>query len=230
MLGIVFRKETVSAGTVKPFFRTYSGNYSPVDIVCLIQCGMILIGCFLTHAADNDFVIFLIVFGILDNHDTLILHTALIGNSLGSGVGFVQNGSMILHMNVYLFFLRAINEGYAITCPDHFRKIRVKLLSWEGDKSHFLFIHLLFFNFQVEEFSHLGSFFPIDFIEIPFLDRNHPLWMFFLIVIILLQHRYRLLFCLDERCSLSLHQITIGFVILSIHNGLVDIIDMLHHS
>ena len=108
---------------------------------------MILIGCFLTHTADNDFVIFLIVFGILDNHDTLILHAALVGNSLGGGVGFVQNGSMILHRNAYLFFLRTIKEGYAITCPDNFRKIRVKMLAREGDKSHFLSIHLLFFNF-----------------------------------------------------------------------------------
>ena len=94
---------------------------------------MILIGCFLTHAADNDFVIFLIVFGILDNHDTLILHTALIGNSLGSGVGFVENSSIILHRNAYLFFLQVVIDSNAVTCPDHFRKIRVKIPAREGN-------------------------------------------------------------------------------------------------
>ena len=133
MLGIVFRKETVSAGTVKTFFRAYSGNYSPVDIICLIQGGMILIGCFLTHAADNDFVIYLIIFGILDNHNTLIFHATLIGNSLCGGVGFVENSSIILHRNAYLFFLQVVIDANAVTCPDNFRKIRVKMLAREGN-------------------------------------------------------------------------------------------------
>ena len=94
---------------------------------------MILIGCFLTHAADNDFVIFLIVFGILDNHFTFILHAALVGNSLGSGVGFVENSSIILHRNAYLFFLQVVIDSNAVTCPDHFRKIRVKIPAREGN-------------------------------------------------------------------------------------------------
>ena len=94
---------------------------------------MILIGCFLTHAADNDFVIFLIVFGILDNHFTFILHATLVGNSLGSGVGFVENSSIILHRNAYLFFLQVVIDANAITCSDNFRKIRVKMLAREGN-------------------------------------------------------------------------------------------------
>ena len=90
MLGIVLWEEIVSARSVKTVLCTCGCNNGSVDVVCFVKGSHLFVSNFAFHAAYDNLVFLGIVFGILQNHHSLILHTALLGHFLGSGVCFVQ--------------------------------------------------------------------------------------------------------------------------------------------